>query len=157
LGKIDPTFTGGEYLPNYQRHEVEIARIELQSTTSDVISLRARPSTERIRYRLVDGYQTEFRLSRQTSQCPFSLRELIIFVDSVEDNGLDANWHRFGFPLVFNEFHFETDRDLDALRDFTRVSSDFYPDLERHYGQVIIDWHAFRQQLQNNRQQSSRM
>jgi hypothetical protein len=40
--------------PNYQPHEVEIARIELQSTTSDVISLRAKGSQRRIKYRLVD-------------------------------------------------------------------------------------------------------
>ena len=44
LGKIHPTFMGGEYLPNYGRQEVEIARIALASTTSDVISLRARPT-----------------------------------------------------------------------------------------------------------------
>jgi hypothetical protein len=36
LDLIDPSFMGGEYLPHYRREEVEIARIELQSTTSDV-------------------------------------------------------------------------------------------------------------------------
>jgi hypothetical protein len=60
LGQIHPSFMGGEYLPNYRRHEVEIARIELQSTTSDVISLRARGTGLRIKYRLVDEYQTDF-------------------------------------------------------------------------------------------------
>jgi hypothetical protein len=40
---------GGEYLPNYGRQEVEIARIALASTASDVISLRARPSGSRIK------------------------------------------------------------------------------------------------------------
>jgi hypothetical protein len=49
LGKIHPTFMGGEYLPNYGRQEVEIARIALASTTSDVISLRARPTGSRIK------------------------------------------------------------------------------------------------------------
>ena len=43
LGAIHPSFMGGEYLPGYRRNEVEIVRIELDSTTSDVISLRARP------------------------------------------------------------------------------------------------------------------
>jgi hypothetical protein len=47
LGCIHPTFMGGEYLPNYRRHEVEIARIELESTAVDVISLRARPAGSR--------------------------------------------------------------------------------------------------------------
>src|SRR5215469_10261360 len=50
LGRIHPSFMGGEYLPNYRRSEVEIARIELESTTSDVISLRARPVAARIKY-----------------------------------------------------------------------------------------------------------
>ena len=50
LGRIHPSFIGGEYLPNYQPHEVEIARIELESTTSDVMSLRAKGS-QRIKYR----------------------------------------------------------------------------------------------------------
>ena len=29
LGRIHPTFMGGEYLPKYSRREVEIARIQL--------------------------------------------------------------------------------------------------------------------------------
>jgi hypothetical protein len=40
LDLIHPSFMGGEYLPDYRRDEVEIARIELQSTTCDVISIR---------------------------------------------------------------------------------------------------------------------
>jgi hypothetical protein len=56
---VHPHFMGGEYLPSYGRQEVEIARIELASTTSDVISLRARPTGSRIRYRIVDEYESE--------------------------------------------------------------------------------------------------
>jgi hypothetical protein len=89
LGLIHPTSMGGEYLPIYRRHEVEIARIGLQSTTSDVISLRARGSASRITYRLVDEYETHFGLPQQTSRRPFSLRKLIAFLDSVKDYGAD--------------------------------------------------------------------
>ena len=96
LGKIHPSFMGGEYLPNYQPHEVEIARIELQSTTSDVISLRAKGSRRRIKYRLVDEYETEFGLPQQTSRRPFCLRELIIFLDSVKFYGADPNCTALG-------------------------------------------------------------
>ncbi len=35
LGQIHPAFMGGEYLPDYTATEVEIARIELESTTAD--------------------------------------------------------------------------------------------------------------------------
>jgi hypothetical protein len=51
---------------------------------------------------LVDEYETEFGLPQQTSQRPFSLRELIAFLDSVKDYGADPRWRRFGFPLVYN-------------------------------------------------------
>jgi hypothetical protein len=153
LGQIHPTFMGGEYLPNYRRHEVEIARIELQSTTSDVISLRARGSGLRIKYRLVDEYQTEFGLPQQTSQRPFSLRELIVFLDSVRHYDGDPNWHRFGFPLVYNECNLDGGADLETLRDFTRVSSDFYPDLAFHYSRVIDEWYSVREKLLSEGQQ----
>jgi hypothetical protein len=46
LGKIDPSFMGGEYLPDYSEGEVEIGRIELESTTADVISIRAKKKLE---------------------------------------------------------------------------------------------------------------
>ena len=61
---------GGEYLPGYRRNEVEIVRIELDSTTSDVISLRARPigrKRPRIVYTLVDEHQTELRLAQSST------------------------------------------------------------------------------------------
>jgi hypothetical protein len=56
LSQIHPTFMGGEYLPDCGRNEVEIVRIELESTTYDVISLRARPAGSRIAYSLVDSH-----------------------------------------------------------------------------------------------------
>src|SRR5262245_37315037 len=42
LGRIHPSFMGGEYLPDLEDYEVEIARVSLASTTADVISIRAR-------------------------------------------------------------------------------------------------------------------
>lgn len=87
-GRIHPIFMGGEYLPDYGDREVEIARIELKSTTYDVISLRARPVGSRIKYSLVDEYETEYRLPQQTSPRPFSLCELIRFLDLVEQPDL---------------------------------------------------------------------
>jgi hypothetical protein len=62
---------GGEYLPNYRRREVEIVRIELKSTTSDVISLRARSSGSRIKYRLIDESDSGYGLPQQSSKRPF--------------------------------------------------------------------------------------
>jgi hypothetical protein len=119
---------GGEYLPNYRRQEVEIARIALASTTSDVISLRARPSGSRIKYRVVDECATEFQLPRQTSRRPFCLRELIRFLDSVDHPEVDPSWKCFGFVLSYNQCNLDCGTDLETLQDFTSVGSDFYPD-----------------------------
>jgi len=148
LGKIHPTFMGGEYLPNYRRQEVEIARIALASTTSDVISLRARPSGSRIKYKLVDEYQTEFQLPQETSRRPFSLRQLIWFLDAVGHPEADPSWNRFGFVLSFNECNLECGTDLETLRDFTSVSSDFYPELGSHYREAMEEWYLTRERPQ---------
>ena len=146
LGLIHPTFMGGEYLPDYGRSEVEIARIELDSTTNDVISLRARSVGSRIKYRLVDEYATEFRLPQQTSSRPFSLGELVRFLDSVErvDNFAELSWFQFGFILSWNQCNLECGSDLENLRYFTRVSSDFYPELACHYTEAIEEWYETR-------------
>jgi hypothetical protein len=148
LGKIHPTFMGGEYLPNYRREEVEIARIALASTTSDVISLRARPTGSRIKYRLLDEYNTEFCLPQKTSCRPFSLRELIRFLDSVEQEDVDPSWNRFGFVLSSNQCNLECGTDLETLRDFTSVSSDFYPELGSHYREAMEEWYLTRERPQ---------
>src|SRR5260221_11820936 len=66
-GRIHPIFMGGEYLPDYGDREVEIARIELKSTTYDVISLTARPIGSPIKHSLVDEYETEYRLPEQAT------------------------------------------------------------------------------------------
>jgi hypothetical protein len=146
LGLIHPTFMGGEYLPDYRRSEVEIARIELESTTNDVISLRARSSGSRIKYRLVDEYATEFRLPQQTSSRPFSLGELVRFVDSVErvDNFAEPSWSQFGFVLSWNQCNLDCGSDLEDLRDFTLVSSDYYSDLASHYKHATAEWYEGR-------------
>ncbi|MEN9595414.1 MAG: hypothetical protein RLY23_1897, partial [Actinomycetota bacterium] len=73
LGRIHPSFMGGEYLPHYLVGEVEIARLCLQSTTSDVVSLRARPSPEGISYRVIDEYKGRFTLPITTSLLPLTL------------------------------------------------------------------------------------
>jgi hypothetical protein len=55
-GRIHPIFMGGECLPDYGGGEVEIARIELKSTTYDVISLRARPSRSELDFWMVKNF-----------------------------------------------------------------------------------------------------
>jgi hypothetical protein len=141
LSLIHPSFMGGEYLPRYGRGEVEIARIELASTTSDVISVRARPAGSRIIYRVSDEYKAEFKLPQKSSRRPFSLGEFIRFLDAVEQVGGEPEWKRFGFVLSFNQCNLDCGSDLEGFRDFTRVDSDLYPELGHHYGQACEEWY----------------
>ena len=53
---LHPALMGGEYLPDFLKDEVEVARIELASTTADVISVRMRPTRKGLVYRVVDEY-----------------------------------------------------------------------------------------------------
>ena len=128
LPQIRPTFMG-------KRKEVDIVTIDLVWTVNgDTIVLRARWSGGRIKYQIIDGYEEVYEyediynLPQNTSLRPFSLRELIVFLDSVKLREADSKWQRFGFPLLYNERILEDDanlENLDNLRDFTRVSSDF--------------------------------
>jgi hypothetical protein len=88
---------GGEYLPGYRRNEVEIVRIELDSTTSDVISLRARPigrEQPRIAYSLVDEYETEYGIRPPRTARPLTLNQLITLLDGVDTDVTELEWLR---------------------------------------------------------------
>ena len=47
-GRVHPGLMSGEYLPDFEGDEVEIARVILASATGDVISIRARHHDGRI-------------------------------------------------------------------------------------------------------------
>lgn len=65
LEAFHPMFMGGNYLPDTEHGEVEIARIQIKSTTYDVTSVFARPGNGVIRYRLVDEYDGQPCLAKQ--------------------------------------------------------------------------------------------
>lgn len=135
LEKIHPMFMGGNYLPDKEAGEVEIARVTLRSTTFDVTSVFARLEEGTIHYRVVDEYGGDMLrgAAQAESARPLSLRELVAFF-------LHA------WPLVdVLESNFETD--LDEALAFFRAESDFYPDLDRfvraqvceHYEALVAD------------------
>lgn len=137
-GRIHPRFMGGEYLPDLSADEVEIARISLQSTTFDVISIRARRTTKGIiLYRVVDEYEGDFQLSRQRSKKPLSLRELITFLENTHLEGM-----RGGLLLGYNNMNADyMDRsERPQLRHFTSVGSEFYPQLSAHCEHAFDEW-----------------
>lgn len=135
LGAIHPWFMGGEYLPEYLPMETEIARIELQSTTADVISVRARPVGEsKIAYRIVDEYESNYKGVPETSAKPLTLEELIQLIDyDYNDSGYG------GYGIAYNV---SNAREIGAadFRNFTTVSSFTYMDLYDHYDAIHEEW-----------------
>lgn len=137
--RLHPTFMGGEYLPERKPGEVEIARLDLQSTTADVFSFRARPTQSRIYYRLVDEYNTDYTCQPLWSKRPLTLGQLIGSIDSA--NGLDfGNPADKGLIIDLLECNMVSNLDPEELRDFVTVSSDFYPDITSWYETEIDRW-----------------
>jgi len=127
VGKIHPQLMGGEYLPDFEKGEVEIARISMNSTTADVIAVWAKRGRGCIRYRIVDEYKTEFGFEPESSKTPLSMRELIELMDGVTGDNL----HRRGL-VAGCLFEYDT--------DFLTVTSEFYPELGRWYKDAVKEW-----------------
>ena len=137
LGKIHPSFMGGEYLPDYASGEVEIARIELESTTADVISIRAKKDGERIAYSIVDEYETEFNILPAHSDKPLTLSELVRLIDgAMEEGSLSLHYTKMNYEGGERSIEW-----LDQMRHFTRIESVFYPQLNLHYEKLVNLWY----------------
>ena len=137
LGLIHPSFMGGEYLPDCTENETEIARIELQSTLADVISIRAKRVGDEYQYNVVDEHGDAYNLFTDISYETFTLDELIDFIDNTEQAG---GWGG-GLSLSYNNANAES-LDREQLRNFTTISSEIYPQLEVHYDRIFDDWVA---------------
>jgi hypothetical protein len=73
-----------------------------------------------------------------------------VLIRTLLDNGgsctlLDPERQRFGFVLSFDQCNLECGAELETLRNFTSVSSDFYPGLAAHYCQAMEEWHSDRE------------
>jgi hypothetical protein len=139
-GRVHPHRMGGEYLPATEEDEVEVARIELASTTADVIQVRARNADGTIAYSVIDEYYDEgSRYDVAPASCaqPLTLGELIDLIDTARqaDEGHLYGDDRIDIGLVDSarDLNYEGSGDAEGLRDFVRVSSAFYPELERYF------------------------
>jgi hypothetical protein len=134
-GRIHPHLMGGEYLPNYEAGEIEIARISLESTTNDIISLRAQRTKEGdIHYKIVDEYNSDFSLSCKASKNPLTLLELATLLENSYQIDVPIN-----LIVGFNEMNYYY-TDIETLKNFTSVNSEFYPQLYNHCEKVIEGW-----------------
>jgi hypothetical protein len=141
LGRMHPMLMGGEYLPPLKKNETEIARISLLSVTADQVSVRARLQGCRIAYRIVDEYPEDdpkdgpkYRFEPGSSTQPLTLRQVVAAIESACAGGII--WPILEMNANYGE--------VERLRGFVTVSSEFYPQLKRHYDVRIEAWLAAR-------------
>ena len=130
-GSIHPAFMGGEFLPDCQTDEVEIARITIASTTQDVTSVYAKRVPEGIEYRVVDEYDGETldgEPNARTDQ-PMTLSELLEFFLTAWDLRLvlAANFQCRVYPK-------------HDVKGFVCASSIFYAEFGSAVQLWIDDW-----------------
>ena len=109
IGNIHPSFMGGEYLPDTEINEVEVARITIASTTQDVTCVYVKEQDGLLIYRIVDEYEggTLDGPCQMVSNSPVSLETLMnFFIDGWDIfNCLNANFYDYNFdPYLVKGF-----------------------------------------------------
>ena len=126
---IHPSFMGGEYLPDFEEGELEMARLSLRSVTADVISIRLRRTEVGFVYRIVDEYMDQDPnglLDEPTTiivDQPLTMKDFGAFVVQVSrmDHWCDPESH-------------ETE---EEAQDFVVATSEFYPEFGDYIAEAI--------------------
>lgn len=127
--RAHPSAMGGNYLPSQQDGEVEVARIQLDSTTADVGCVWVRQSGGGLIYRFVDEYQGETLNTPSSVRVtkPLTLGALARFIARV-----------WGLRETL-DFNFE-DGFEGRLAFFNATSAD-YPELDAALCELAEDWY----------------
>ena len=126
---IHPSFMGGEYLPDFEEGELEVARLSLRSVTADVISIRLRRTEDGFVYRIVDEYMDQYPnglLGEPTTivvDQPLTMKDFGAFVVQVSrmDHWCDPE-------------SFDTE---EEAQDFVVATSEFYPEFGAYIAEAI--------------------
>ena len=132
------TLYGDFFLPTREETEVEIARIRLESTTFDIISVRARLQNGKIHYSVADEYegQFEYTCKPEVSDQPLTMAGLI---DLMENTDVDLEYS--GLVLGMIQHNFECSGDAEQWVHFANVTSDLYPQLGEWYFEAMEEWY----------------
>ena len=130
-----PDLTGD--LPDYLPGEVEVAWTQwTKAIHGEIVSIRARPDGDRIRYRVVDEYDHRFDLPEDliSTELPLTMGECVRLLNEVRtefpvDGLVEQVW----------EFHrADCATPPDEMRGFIDVGSSFYP---------LGEWYEMRFEL----------
>jgi hypothetical protein len=130
-GKRRPYIDIGEYLPSFDNDEIEFARINLASTTGDVISLRIRQKKKNYYINIVDEYEARYiRYKRKYDAIP-TQGEIIDIITRMIISG-----ERQPYMLAIIEYNeFKT---VEEINDFVDFDSSIYPNLSELYIEYLI-------------------
>lgn len=155
IGKVHPSFMGGEYLPDKDDDEIEIARITINSTLTDVTSVYASLRDNQLYYRVVDEHEGS-TLSEENENEYESSTDIPMTLAEMTDFFLNA------WPLLeilemnFLETFEETDlirssyTDPDDIRGFILdASSSFYAQFGELIDLKVDEWLAEKGLLKN--------
>lgn len=134
----------GEYLPELEPGEVEIAMIGMHSSMGDVISVRAKQCGDKIEYRVVDEIQighgldepTIYEFAPRTSEAPLTYEELTDLLLHLRTDGRSI-------------FRSQWDADAESRgwadeRDgFFTLQSDFYEGLNDWLDKQYKEWRVY--------------
>jgi hypothetical protein len=144
LGLIHPSWMGGEYLPDYLRGEVEIARVELKSSTADVYSVRARRATRtsRIRYRIVDEYPEygPWTVRIKSSALPLTFRNIVKLIDTARSAMTEVVPEEGNVTDGIRDYQILGGSDAEQAAEFVTFRSSVYPQLSAYYAKRAEVW-----------------
>jgi hypothetical protein len=127
-------------LSSLQESQVEIARISLESTTADVISIRAKREEQGISYNIVDEYESEFFFEPQESELPLTMGDIVRLIDQAQTVDSAEMDDEKGLTDFYRNLNLMSGADPTDLIDFVTVSSEFYPDLQSYYRDRALEW-----------------
>jgi hypothetical protein len=134
-GRVHPRFLGGEFLPDLYPNEVEIARVVLDSTTLDVISIRAKHTKQRLKYSVVNEYDSDFQFSPKSSTRTLTLGQIIDLIEGMSKGGQSAS------PSAYRDSQdLARAEDIRDMKTFVTVFSQFYPDLQSWFERDAEVW-----------------
>ena len=152
IGSIDPSFLGGEFLPELGENDVIIASINLKSTTSDVIAVIARLTNKGIEYRVEDEYmesypegEEHYKVQPNFSKEPLSFKELINLIDNAREGGGLIDCAKNYYPEEPEEYY-----------DFATAESAFYPQLRDWYDESNNEWLEEKLELKRQKEQDKK-
>jgi hypothetical protein len=124
-----PYFDIGEFLPALLDDEIEFARINLKSSTGDVISLRLNIQNNEYTVNVVDEYQTAYVDFIDTYSDIPTQGEVLNIITSISNE--DDNE-----PLLIGMIHEHGYESIQDITDFIHIDSNVYPYLNElliHY------------------------